>query len=127
VEDDETTRDLIGQSLEGQGWAVTMAENGRIALDRVAAAPPDAIVLDLMMPEMDGFEFLEELRRHERWRHIPVLVVTAMDLTEEDRRRLNGGVERVLQKGQYGREALLREVRDLLAAHVGDRAAGEEG
>ncbi len=127
VEDDATTRELIRQTLEADRWAVTEAGNGRIALERVAAGPPDVIVLDLMMPEMDGFEFLEVLRGHDRWRGIPVLVITAMDLTEEDRRRLNGGVERILQKGLYSREELLREVRNLLAAHVGVRASGQEG
>jgi signal transduction histidine kinase/CheY-like chemotaxis protein len=127
VEDDETTRELLRQTLQGEGWAVTEAANGLSALERVAAGLPDAIVLDLMMPEMDGFEFLAELRRHREWHEIPVLVVTAKDLTEEDRRRLDGGVRRVLQKGLHSREALLDEVRHLLAARVGDRAAGAKG
>ncbi len=127
VEDDETTQDVIRQVLERDGWDVTVAENGRVALERLAEARPEAIVLDLIMPEMDGFAFLAEMRRHEEWRTIPVLIVTAMDLTEEDRRRLNSEVERILQKGLYSREALLAEIRDLLGAHVGDRAAGVEG
>jgi signal transduction histidine kinase/CheY-like chemotaxis protein len=127
VEDDESTRDVIRQTLEREGWVVTVAENGRVALERLLEAQPEAIVLDLMMPEMDGFEFLVELRRHEGWRSIPVLVVTAKDLTDEDRWRLNGGVERIIQKGLHGREALLAEIRGLLRAHVGDRTAGTEG
>ena len=95
----------------------------------MAEQRPDAILLDLMMPEMDGFEFLAELRRHATWRDIPVLVLTAMDLTAGDRRRLNGEVERVIQKGAYGRDELLHEVGRLLAASIGRqeaRGTGEE-
>jgi adenylate cyclase len=80
---------------------------------------PDAIVLDLVMPEMDGFEFLAALRAREAWRGVPVLVVTARDLTDEDRKRFNGGVERIIQKGGYGGDDLLREVADALTACVG--------
>jgi CheY-like chemotaxis protein len=79
-------------------------------------ARPDVIILDLMMPEMDGFEFLEEMRRKAQWREIPVVVVTAKDLTDEDRRRLNGGVERIILKTD--RDEMLREVRDVLAKCV---------
>jgi signal transduction histidine kinase/DNA-binding response OmpR family regulator len=116
VEDDEATRAMMRQALEGEGWTIVQAENGRIALERVAEARPDAIVLDLMMPEMDGFDFLTELRRQPAWREIPVLVVTAMDLTDDDRRRLNGGVERIMQKGSHSRDELLSEVRQALWA-----------
>jgi signal transduction histidine kinase/CheY-like chemotaxis protein len=119
VEDDEATRTVIRHALEREGWAITPAENGRIALARLAEEPrPDAILLDLLMPEMDGFEFLAELRRHGAWRDVPVLVLTAKDLTDEDRRRLNGEVERIIQKGAYGRDELLHEVGRLLAASV---------
>jgi CheY-like chemotaxis protein len=71
-----------------------------------------------MMPEMDGFEFVAELRRTPEWRHIPVLVVTARDLSDEDRRRLYGGVQQVIQKGAYDRDQLLFEVGQVLAATV---------
>jgi signal transduction histidine kinase/CheY-like chemotaxis protein len=118
VEDDETTRRVTQHALERDGWSVTPAEDGRVALARLAENRPDAILLDLMMPEMDGFEFLAELRRHATWRDIPVLVLTAMDLTDADRRRLNGEVERVMQKGAYDRDELLREVGQVLAASI---------
>ena len=127
VEDDETTRTVTRHALERDGWSVTQAENGRVALARVAEARPDAILLDLMMPEMDGFEFLAELRRHATWREIPVLVLTALDLTDEDRRRLNGEVERVMQKGAYDRDELLREVGQTLAACVARQAGSGTG
>jgi CheY-like chemotaxis protein len=70
------------------------------------------IILDLMMPQMDGFEFLEEIRRKAQWRGIPVVVVTARDLTDADRNRLNGGVERIIQKTD--RDDMLRDVCSVL-------------
>jgi CheY-like chemotaxis protein len=71
------------------------------------------------MPEMNGFEFLTELRVHPEWRTIPVVVVTARDLSEADRRRLRGAVERVIQKIGNAGDDLLREVGEALAACVG--------
>ena len=128
VEDDVATRATIRQALEREGWEVTEADNGRVALERLAAGLPDAIVLDLMMPEMDGFEFVAELRSRREWRAIPVLVVTAMDLSDEDHRRLNGEVERVIRKSGQPRDALLHELGLALAAcverHTAALAAG---
>ena len=118
VEDDDTTRRATREALERAGWAVTEAENGRVALARVAETRPDAILLDLMMPEMDGFEFLDEVRRHAEWRDIPVVVLTALDLTDEDCRRLVGGVQHILQKHGTSPDDLLREVGRALAASV---------
>ncbi|MGH9857644.1 MAG: ATP-binding response regulator, partial [Acidobacteriota bacterium] len=114
VEDDPVTRDLFKRTLEKEGWNVTEAENGRIALERVAEKLPELILLDLMMPEMDGFEFVSELRKNESWRKIPLVVVTAKDLTENDRNKLNGYVASILQKGTYTKDELMKELKDLL-------------
>jgi CheY-like chemotaxis protein len=95
---------------------VTEAIDGRDALTRLSEARPDVIILDLMMPEMDGFEFLEEMRRKAEWRDIPVVIVTGKDLTDADRSRLNGGVERIIQKTD--RDDMLRELRSVLAKRV---------
>jgi CheY-like chemotaxis protein len=116
VEDDAGLRATMRQALVDDGWTITEAENGRVALNRVGEHVPDAIVLDLTMPEMDGFEFLEEFRKHPEWRTVPVLVVTGRDLTDADRRRLNGAVERIIQKGGYAGDDLLHEVGQALAA-----------
>ena len=70
---------------------------------------------------MDGFELAEVLRAHESWRTIPILVITAKELTAEDRRRLNGSVQRILQKGAATRDALLREVGEFVAASMAKR------
>jgi len=119
VDDDELIRTQMRQALEGEGCAVITAANGREALEFLVKGPrPEVILLDLMMPEMDGFRFAEELRAHEGWRAIPIIVMTSKDLTAEDRRRLNGQVEEVIQKRAYPREEMLRTVRDLVAAYA---------
>ena len=121
VDDDVTVRQLFRRILEPEGYAVVEAENGRQALERLSEMSPSVVLLDLMMPEMDGFEFVAEFRRHESWRAIPIVVVTAKDLSHADRERLNGYVEKILQKGTHGRDQLLAEVRELVAASVARR------
>jgi CheY-like chemotaxis protein len=118
VEDDPVMREMLQRRLEKEGWKVIEAENGRVALKRMAERQPDLILLDFMMPEMDGFQFLDEIHKREDWRAIPIIVVTAKELTAQDRQRLNGSVEKILQKGAYSREELIREVRDLVTASI---------
>jgi len=98
VDDDEDTRHRSRVALEKNGWTVTEAANGRDALDQVERAIPRMILLDLTMPVMDGFAFLKELRDKPGCAGIPVVVLTALDLTAEDRRRLLG-VNQILNKG----------------------------
>ncbi len=117
VEDDEGTRSLVRRTLEKQGWTVIEAENGRVGLERLEESRPALILLDLLMPEMDGFEFLEQLRELDSGESIPVVVITAKELTDNDRQRLNGGVERVVGKGNQSKDEFLSIVRDLVAAH----------
>lgn len=126
VEDDDATRQVIRRTLAKQGWAVAEAESGGPALKWMAEHKPSLILLDLMMPGMDGFEFLGELRKNEAWQAIPVVVLTSKDLTPEERRLLNGNVEKILQKGAYGREALLRELRRVVA-HYTDKPPTDGG
>ncbi len=118
VEDDESTRQMMRDLLETEGRRVIEAENGRVALEYMQQQKPALILLDLMMPEMDGFEFLEALYRQESWRGIPVIVVTAMELSESERQSLNGRVERIIQKGAYSRDDLLSELRARILKHV---------
>jgi CheY-like chemotaxis protein len=117
VEDDADTRTMLRRSLEKEGWRVSEAANGRIGLEQVAADPPALVLLDLMMPEMDGFEFLEGLRTQPGHQDLDVVVITAKELTEDERRRLSGGVSRVLQKGGHSREEFLAEVRARVATN----------
>jgi adenylate cyclase len=111
VEDDAMQRERIRSWLEPQHWLLTEAENGRIALDRLRKEQPDIILLDLMMPEMDGFQLVAEIQRHPAWCRIPVIVVTARDLSADDRARLNSGIETVLMKEKFTPAHLIEQVR----------------
>jgi CheY-like chemotaxis protein len=115
IDDDPAARDMLRRTLEREGWPVEEAPDGRAGLAQVAARSPALILLDLMMPEMDGFDFLDELRRDDAWHELPVIVVTAKALTEDERKRLTGHVECIIQKGRQSRQELLAEVRDLVA------------
>ncbi len=107
VEDDEPTRELIRRTLEGEGYSVVEAENGEVALARVHADDPDIVVLDLMMPVMDGFEFLRHLRDDAERSDLPVVVATARILSDQERRDLAKKAQRVIEKTAYGRQELI--------------------
>jgi CheY-like chemotaxis protein len=99
VEDDADARAMMGNTVEKMGLAAEDAANGRFALSWMAEHPhPAVILLDLMMPEMDGFEFLDALSAREEWREIPVIVITAKKLTVEERERLLRQAHKVLEK-----------------------------
>lgn len=127
VEDHDATRDLIVRTLEKETWTTHEAGNGRQALDLMGYQQPDLILLDLMMPEMDGFQFLAELRKNPVWNTIPVIVVTAKDLTEEDRNRLNGYVEKVLLKDAAMLDDLLGEIHHLVDRYIVRSGKKENG
>jgi signal transduction histidine kinase/DNA-binding response OmpR family regulator len=118
IEDDETNREMMRRMLKREGWSVMEAENGHVGLTLLAQRTPNLILLDLMMPEMDGFEFVSELHKNEAWRSIPIVVVTAKILTDEDRLRLDGYVEKILQKDPSTETKLLAEVSDLVKACI---------
>jgi CheY-like chemotaxis protein len=122
VDDDEVVRRGVRNALVPIGWQVSEAENGQVAVEALATAQPDVIILDLMMPKMDAFEFLDELRSRPDWPDIPVVVITAKDLTEEDRNRLNGGVERIIQKSD--RDEMLRQLSREISKCVKRQTAG---
>jgi len=123
VEDDAATREMLQRMLEREGFSVTEAADGRAGLERVAEQRPSLILLDLLMPQMNGFEFLAELQSRPEWRSIPVVVVTAKDLTSEEHARLSGRVAEVLRKGAYTKERLLSEVRERVAAWTAGKPA----
>jgi CheY-like chemotaxis protein len=127
VEDDGATRDVLRRSLEREGWTVDEADNGRIALERLKGSkPPVLILLDLIMPEMDGFSLLGELRKEPAWSAIPAVVITSKDLTVDERSYLQGKVEGILQKGAYSRDAMLSEVRKIISRCVKRNGDGTE-
>jgi signal transduction histidine kinase/DNA-binding response OmpR family regulator len=116
IEDDPSMREMLQRTLAKEGWQVAEAQNGRVALEKLNGFVPALILLDLMMPEMDGFEFMDALRRRKDIQRIPVIVITAKDLTEQDHGRLNGGVERIIQKGATSQGEVLDLVRALMIA-----------
>ena len=107
IEDDPDSRDVMVRMLAREGWKVRSAENGAEGIERVEESAPDLILLDLMMPVMDGFEFLAELRSHAEWRKLPVIVVSAKQLTPEERRFLEDASQRVVAKGSDAGQSLL--------------------
>jgi signal transduction histidine kinase/DNA-binding response OmpR family regulator len=121
VDHDGAARALLRTMLEAEGWTVREAENGRVALERMEEECPRLILLDLLMPEMDGFEFHEQVRQHPEWRSVPVVVVTSHDLSREERRRLNGYVETIVQKAGDSPDALLHRVSALLGGFGAER------
>jgi CheY-like chemotaxis protein/anti-sigma regulatory factor (Ser/Thr protein kinase) len=113
IDDEPMERAHMRSAAENDGWQVVEAENGRAALDRLDTERPQAIVLDLTMPEINGFEFLSRMREREEWRDIPVVIVTARDLTAADRARLAGSIASIVQK--TGSDEMLQQVRSTLA------------
>ena len=118
VDDDAAILEMIAELLSYEGYKVVTYSEGRRAVAFARSILPALILLDLMMPEMDGFEVVEALREREGWRSIPIVVVTAKNLTADDHSRLNGYVERILQKGAYSREDLLAEIRSRVTAYL---------
>ncbi len=109
VDDDADTRLRLRHVLEKHGWSVAEADNGRAALEHVALALPRVILLDLAMPLMDGFEFIERLRERPGCGTVPVVVLTSLSLTMDDRRRLRGA-NQVLNKGNVSLDELTRKL-----------------
>jgi signal transduction histidine kinase/CheY-like chemotaxis protein len=125
VEDDPAMREMLCRMLGNKEWSVAEAENGLAALESITHCQPSLIILDLKMPVMDGFQMIAELHKHEDWRKIPVVVVSAKELTSEDRERLQGHVQKILQKGAFSREDLMREVQQTVKLFLSNQNAVE--
>jgi CheY-like chemotaxis protein len=119
VEDDASLREIERRTLEKAGWRVVEAANGNVAMQEIERAIPRLIVLDLMMPEMDGFQVIDRLRTSPEWQAIPIIVVTARDLSAEEREKLAGKVQEVLQKRGHRLEELAATVRETVARNSG--------
>ena len=116
----ESTRRLLNR----EGWDVCVAMNGRDALARLSERIPSLILLDLIMPEMDGFDFIGRLRETSAWRNIPVVVLTAKDIDEREHARLHGSVAGILRKAACRRDELLQEVRQHVKACLQAQTTG---
>ncbi|MEH6405394.1 MAG: response regulator [Sneathiella sp.] len=122
IEDDASTRQLMRRVFVSEGWRVREAVNGRAGLDFVHDELPDLILLDLIMPEMDGFEFVSSLKTIPAANGVPVVVITGADLSDEDRRQLNGGVEQIIQKPSDGTPSYLDEIRHYVSKYAVSKA-----
>jgi DNA-binding response OmpR family regulator len=125
VEDDLDIREMLCRQLKKQNWEVIEAENGSQALMKLANHSPALIISDLMMPEMDGFELIHQLHQQEQWRSIPIVVLTAKEITSEDRQKLNGGVIKIFAKGSYLSSDLFEEVNHLLSQAIARQQSQE--
>ena len=126
VEDDPVQRECARSWLEPQQWIVREAANGREALIVLKDERPDLILLDLMMPEMDGFQLVAALQKDPGWCDIPVIVITAMDLTAADRARLNSGIESVLVKNSFPSTELVDRIRLLVHSSASPNVPRED-
>ena len=119
VEDDPNTQELLQRTSKREGWHVQVANNGLEGLEKLKQQIPHLILLDLMMPVMDGVQFLHEIRQTESWKEIPVIVVTAKEMTEEERQEINAQAQRIVHKGDYATHELVSQIRHILNNHQG--------
>lgn len=114
VEDDEATRNMVLRTVEKAGWPMAEAKDGAEALEIIGKERPSVILLDLMLPNMSGFELVDDLRDHDQWRTIPIIVTTAKDLTKDERLFLEANVQRIMQKGSFDAEELYETLREFV-------------
>jgi CheY-like chemotaxis protein len=114
VEDAAAQRAVARAALETKGCVVSEAPNGRAALEKLRQEGADLILLDLIMPEMDGFEFAAALRANPQWKGIPVVVLTSKELSAEERERLKASVSQVLIKHEFNSADLIHHVRSAM-------------
>lgn len=126
VDDKTENREMLRRVLEKEDWHVSEAENGRQALDEVEREPPSLILLDLMMPVMDGFDFVLAMHQRDIASEIPIVVITAKDVTEEDRLRLKGGVVALIERGGLDQDSLIELIRkQVTTRHAGVTTTGD--
>jgi CheY-like chemotaxis protein len=116
VDDDRATRDVLRRTLVKEGWTVREAANGAEGLEQLAKAAPAVMLLDLIMPKLDGFEVLRAVRQDAAWRDLPVVIITSKDLSREELEWLRGHAIDVFQKGAYSRAKLISVVRTMVEA-----------
>ncbi|MGI9450414.1 MAG: response regulator, partial [Geminicoccaceae bacterium] len=117
VDDDPNVRDLVQQLLDDEAYQLDFAEDGQQALKKIAQHPPEVILLDLLMPGLDGFEVIEALDENPEYHNIQIVVLTAKSLTKEDRILLERRVHAVIEKRGIERDLLVSELRSALDAY----------
>jgi len=125
VDDDEGTRDVLRRTLVREGWTVREAADGADGLRQLAACKPAVVLLDLMMPQMNGFEMLRAMRENPAWHDVPVVIVTSKDLGRDELEWLKANTIEVFQKGAYGRTELIDSLRSMVEAAQRHRETAE--
>jgi CheY-like chemotaxis protein len=115
VEDDAAAREVVARALASIGWTSVEAENGAVGIEKFGGGKFDLIILDIMMPVMDGFGFIRNLRKTETGRSVPIVVLTAKDLTKKERKELNGNVEQIFLKEETSVDELVKQIGEQLA------------
>jgi CheY-like chemotaxis protein len=116
IEDEPDARILLRRILQYQRkYNIYEAADGAAGIQLVRSQKPDLVLLDLMMPGIDGFQILDMMKADAELQHIPVIVVTAKDLTPQDYKRLAGRIESLLQKGEFMEEELFESINDILS------------
>jgi PAS domain S-box-containing protein len=121
VDDDESSLKLMAATLTQLGFRAVCVQSGEEALRAAARSPPIAVVLDLLMPRMDGFEFLDRFRESPATHRTPVLIWSVKDLSPEERARLSRSARAIVRKGHAGVQSLLEELRQFLAPEEAER------
>ena len=116
IDDDPAARELVANALRPEGFDVVSAASGREGLDLALRDPPDLVICDLLMPDMDGYEVVEQLHANETTKDVTILILTGHDLSVADRERLNGKVAEVVRKGVDPRPAFARWLQRASAA-----------
>ena len=119
VDDESANRTLLTEALEPAGFTVLPAAGGREAIEIAKSSKPDLVLLDLMMPEVNGYDVVEALRADERTRDTPIMVLTAANLTEADRRQLNGRVSQILSRGSVATSDIVGLLKRVVDHHNG--------
>lgn len=114
VDDDPIHIMAMKAVLADSGYKVTVAPGGKEGIEILKEATPCAIILDIMMPEVDGFMVLEELKKRKETRDIPVIILTAKDITDDDKKRLNGSIQDIIGKGNFAHEEVLRDLKNIM-------------
>jgi len=114
IDDDYSARTLIGKMISKEGWTVKLAENGEHAFDLLKNNDIELILLDLLMPVMDGFEFLKKIKKYKKFAKIPIIVITSKDLTQSDYDILKSDVVRIVQKGSYKSDEIIKHVNKII-------------
>jgi CheY-like chemotaxis protein/anti-sigma regulatory factor (Ser/Thr protein kinase) len=115
VDDDEKVHDLIKQMFAGQSLNIEIAKNGKLALQKTAKSVPDVILLDLLMPVMDGFQFIEKIKENEALQNIPIIVLTAKSLTNSEQAQLQKSVSSIVQKQALTSDSLIEQIKKIIA------------